>query len=314
MSLPAEILDARPHPLWDTRRLWSLADMINFGMREFLLCLEFIDGHLKRARAENPDEMISPEHQYAIENNSEKAIFPVIAKLQIDEARLASLKLQDFIQTQWRYRRCTYSELAAILERLWDDLLEGAKQEYFFHYSKEVASIARPVAEGFGVGPEWETIVAKFKSSKREIEAGMDCFAFGDFPGCVFHMMRIAELGLRAIARERGVRSLRGKRGQPKPIEWGTWQDVFEAIEKKVSEIHNATQGPDRDDALAFYQTALSDLRLMRSLYRDPTMHFRETYDKGEAYSAIFRTNTLMNMLAKRLNEENPRKIGWRLR
>jgi hypothetical protein len=143
--------------------------------------------------------------------------------------------------------------------------------------------------------------------------AALDCFALGDYPGCVFHMMRISELGLRAIAGERGIKTLTGKRGQPKPIEWGTWNEVFDAIENQLKAIRQGNQGPKRDAALSFYDTALSDLRRMRDLYRDPTMHFRETYDKGEAYDAIVRTNGLMTTLAPYLNETKPRKIRWGL-
>jgi len=136
---------------------------------------------------------------------------------------------------------------------------------------------------------DWKIVVDAFQSSKREIETGIDCFAMEDYAGCVFHIMRIAELGLRTIARERGVKSLAGKRGQTKPIERGTWQEVFDAIEGQLGAVRRASPGPKRDTALAFYETAISDLRTLRNLYRDPTMHFRETYDKGEAASAIFR-------------------------
>ena len=51
----------------------------------------------------------------------------------------------------------------------------------------------------------------------------------------------------------------------------------------------------------------------MRSLYRDPTMHFREKYGRGEAYDAIARTKSLMAMLAVKLDETRPRKIKWAL-
>jgi hypothetical protein len=65
--------------------------------------------------------------------------------------------------------------------------------------------------------------------------------------------------------------------------------------------------------AISFYDAALSDLRTLRGLYRDPTMHFREYYDKGEASSAIFRVQSLMQVLSSKLREDRARKIPWGL-
>jgi hypothetical protein len=216
---------------------------------------------------------------------------------------------------RYEYHVYKYSELAALLQRLWDEIERGASQQYFFHYPRNLAPLARDGVtwKGGKPGGEWNKIVDAFPSSQREIESGVDCFAMDDYPGSVFHMMRIAELGLRAIARERGVKSLSGKRGARKPIEWGTWQEVFDAIEGELTAIRRATPGPKRDAALSFYGTALSDLRTLRDLYRDPTMHFRETYDQGQAASAMFRVQSLMRTLVSKLSEEKIRKIRWGL-
>jgi hypothetical protein len=121
-------------------------------------------------------------------------------------------------------------------------------------------------------------------------------------------MMRTAEFGLRMIARERGTKSV-GR----KPIEWATWQEVFQAIEEKLRVIRQATQGPKKYAALRFYEGALSDLRTLQTNYRDPTMHFRDSYDRGQAQSAMFRVKSLMANLAAKLREDRIRKIRWGL-
>jgi hypothetical protein len=101
-----------------------------------------------------------------------------------------------------------------------------------------------------------ETLIA-FPSSRHGILASIDCYALDDYAGCVFHMMGLAELGFRAIAKERGIKAV----GKNKPIQWGTWQDVFQAIETQLKTIRQTKAGPKRDAALSFYDTALSDLR-----------------------------------------------------
>jgi hypothetical protein len=94
------------------------------------------------------------------------------------------------------------------------------------------------------------------EKSRREI----DCYTLGDYGGCVFHMMGLAELGLRAIAKERGVESV----GKHKPIEWGTWQDVFAAIEGQLKIVRQARVGPNQTisiTSISGYPRIISDVK-----------------------------------------------------
>jgi hypothetical protein len=288
--------------------------MINFGLGAFLAGLRFLRyelGNAKAAATSHPDLAV-PEAQHArIKHNMEMVTTECCARLLLEETTHTCLKLEDLFGF-YEFEKYTYRTLAELLQRLYDDIERGASQEYFFHYPKNLAPLARAGIGGLnGPSDGWKTIVDAFPSAKREIETGVDCFAMGDYPGSVFHMMRIAELGLRTIAKERGIKGL-GKK-KPKPIEWGTWQESFDAIENQLAAIRRASLGPKRDAALSFYDTALSDLRTLRGLYRDPTMHFRETYDKGEAASAMFRVNSLMQSLSTKLREDRVRKIAWGL-
>jgi hypothetical protein len=120
-------------------------------------------------------------------------------------------------------------------------------------------------------------------------------------------MSRVAEIGLRTIARERGIKNAR----KDVPLDWGTWGQAFNAIEDKLKDIRKNPPGPKKDAALAFYDTVLSDLHAIQNLYRDRTMHLRKRYDDGEAQSAMFRTRELMTTLSSRLREDSIRPIPW---
>jgi hypothetical protein len=252
--------------------------MINFGLGSFLQGLSFLDYELGLAKAAHPENRVDATQHSRIKNNIEFAVRECAARLLLEEASHTAVLLED-IFGRHQYSPYTYRELADILERFRKDIERGASQQYFFHYPRNLAQLAR---DGLGgAGGEWKTIVDAFPSAKREIEASVDCLAMGDYPGSVFHMMRIAELGLRLIARERGVKTLSGKKGAPKPIEWGTWQQVFDAIESQLTVVRRANPGPKRGGALVFYEAALSDLRTMRDLYRDPTMHISARHTTG---------------------------------
>jgi hypothetical protein len=191
------------------------------------------------------------------------------------------------------------NELHILEQSIEDDI----HTEYFYHYPHQKGILLLRVAG------DWQISITSFPSAKAEIESAIDCYAMGHNTACVFHMMRATEIGLRAIARERKVRTVRAKT----PIEWGTWNDVLRAIEQQLTVIRQATAGPNKDAALAFYNGAISDLRALQDLYRDRTMHLRETYDDGQAQSAMYRVHSLLDNLASRLNETTARQIRWRL-
>ena len=77
------------------------------------------------------------------------------------------------------------------------------------------------------------------------------------------------------------------------PIEWDTWDQILGAIEPEVERINrNWSNGPSKEAALAFYNVVLADLRAIKALYRDPTMHLREAYNDGEAQGAMLRAQS----------------------
>ena len=305
MTTGGDGLHSIPHPVWDSRRLWSLADMINFYLGSFLHTWNDLTRALAMARhyAEYSDGFVNDKFHEGIQITGENVI-KECEKLRLSDTTTACWQLDHMFRAR-AFQQYKWSDLAHAIDRLHGDLSVALSGEYFFHYPSDEALAV------MSINADWETVLspAAFPSARREIEAALDCYAFADYAGCVFHLMRAAELGLRTIAKERGIKSV----GKNKPLEWGTWKDVFEAIEKRLKEIRGKAAGPKRDAALAFYDTSISDLRMLQGLYRDPTMHFRDKYDKGEAYIAMFRVRSFMAMLATRLSEASPRRIRWGL-
>jgi hypothetical protein len=277
--------------------------MITFELGSFWQAMENLRRDIQLAdfmESRSTHEFVTDQDHERFKTTTARFVQDCTARLRIN-ADTACWKLEDLFKRR-RLQHYKYSDIKIALERLMEDTKLDAMLEYFFHYPREMSALL------LRIPIDWETVLAAFPSSKREIETGTDCYALGDYAGCVFHMMGLAELGLRAIAKERGVKSV----GKRKPIEWGTWQDVFAAIEGQLKIVRNARPGPKRDAALSFCDTALSDLRRLQG-YRDPTMHFRAIYDKGEAYDAMHRAKSFMQTLATKLNEAKPRKIRWGL-
>jgi hypothetical protein len=175
------------------------------------------------------------------------------------------------------------------MEAVEDDL----KFERFFHYKQ---NRVRPYMNR---GHEWAPTLAAFPSLANEIDEGLDCYGLEHNTACVFHMMRIAEIGMRALARERGV-------SFPKhPLEWADWQNVLEQTEKKAKMATDGMPRGSKKDAIqAFYSDAIGQLHGFKDTYRNVVMHVRRNYDELDALRAINQVRDFMNRLSTKIGEK----------
>jgi hypothetical protein len=293
--------------------------MINFGLGAFLIGFDYLQyelGNAKAAATSIPNDPV-PEAQHSrIESNVEMVMRECAARLLLEETIHTCVLIEDLFR-RYEYQKYTYKDLADILERLQKDIKRGASQQYFFHYPRNLPPL---VCDGIGfggAGGEWKGIIDAFHSAKREIEAGVDCFAMGDYPGCIFHMMRIAELGLRLLAIERGIRKVRNN----KPLEYAMWGEILHKLQEALDDLRTARgnkrsltakKRENREAAISFYSTIISDLQALLPL-RDRISHYRDKADIGQAFTSMNRVHEMMTVMAPRLNEANPHKIRWGL-
>ena len=148
----------------------------------------------------------------------------------------------------------------------------------------------------------------KFCSASQDIKDACNCFAFGQYTACIFHLMRIAEYGLRALAKERKVAI------KNKPIEWAEWGTIIKEIDKKIVPMESAHAGPEKDAALSFYHGILGELRGFKNVYRNPTMHPRKMYEEYEAMAALHHVSEFMKRLSTHITERTRKSINWKLK
>jgi hypothetical protein len=300
MSLPADILDARPHPVWDTRRLWSLADMIQSYIYNFIYGRQQLWQAITQANAEAANDrsaVVPPSVFPRIKNEIEAAIKHCAVALKLERANYTCVDLENLIYNH-EYQPVRWGRLDELLRRFWEEIEWDTVSVSFFHYPKEIARLR------IGASDEWGPCLAEYSSAKREIEAGIDCYAFDDPAGCVFHMMRIAEMGLREIARELKIRSVK----RSKPIEYAMWGEIIGALQKAVDDLRiakgntkplTAVQREKREKRIERYSLILSDMQALLPL-RDRNSHYRNKYDPGEAFTAMTRVREMMNLAAGR--------------
>jgi hypothetical protein len=271
----------------------SLLDMINFQIVFFVRYLDLLDyerGLAKGALSSRASEIIDPAQKERVLNNI-SAVATYCARIGLANVEQ---RFGHFLRVINK-PLSTYRDLGHQVDVLRETLLDSVQFENFYHYpkGKSAAYLHR--------GKEWEATLGKFLSAKEDIDAATDCYALGHNTACVFHLMRIGELGLRTLARSLKVEF--PKTG--KPVEWAEWNELIEQIQKKGREQANAQPpGPKRDAAKDFYNGAVGQFEGFKDKYRNQVMHLRARYDELEALSAMNHVRDFMNSLSRKLNEK----------
>lgn len=126
----------------------------------------------------------------------------------------------------------------------------------------------------------------------NEIIHAAKCFTFGEFTAAAFHLMRITEAGVFALAR-----------GIGNPIdETKNWGKFFKQFDQQ-----SAVDPRNRTGKWKLYSSFLDDaganLRAVKNAWRNPTMHLEKQYDEEQSEQLMRAVPAFMKHLASHLNE-----------
>jgi hypothetical protein len=148
--------------------------------------------------------------------------------------------------------------------------------------------------------PVWASIWKQFPSVQTDCEEAVYCYALERDTASVFHSMRVAEIGLRALARRMKVKLPKNKR-----LEWAQWQEILREMSAKSDLVaRNAKAGPAKDALLEFYNGAIGQFYGFKDEFRNEVMHVRRTYDRFDSERALVRVRDFMQKLAGRINQK----------
>lgn len=272
----------------------SLLDMMNFSYYSFATAVQVVSvdlGYEAYAHTQENAPLLDDARRALIRNHLEY-LARKCGELLLEraEARLGRIMLM----LNRHYSRVELvQELEILLQAIEDDI----RLEYFFHYRRD-RGVLLLTWRG-----HWGTTTTAFPSAVNEIEEGIDCYGLEHNAACVFHMMRVAELGMRALARERGVSF------PNHPLEWAEWENVIDQIDFKAkTATAGMPRGPQRDAARAFYTAAVAQLRAFKET-RNRIMHMRGSFDELDAQRAINQVRDFMNGLSAKIGEKTRRPI-----
>jgi hypothetical protein len=119
MSLPANLLRQNPHLLWDSRRLWSLADMINFALGRFVMGRNILQSMLNQTagRAHSDTHKLLPnEAAEFFETHAKLVITYCIEEPQLSDLAFLGVEVENLV-SNYKFQRYTWNRINNLLQR-----------------------------------------------------------------------------------------------------------------------------------------------------------------------------------------------------
>ena len=148
--------------------------------------------------------------------------------------------------------------------------------------------------QSFHLGPanqlvNWD-VMGLFPSAALEVEEAAKCYALGRSTACVFHCMRLTELGLKAFSKFLGIED------PTKPAE-KNWNFILRKVKEAIdSQYPQAARLGDSDGAKCERIYASADA--IKNPWRNATMHVDTVYTQIEARHILACTDQFMHQLS----------------
>jgi hypothetical protein len=119
-------------------------------------------------------------------------------------------------------------------------------------------------------------VMTAFPEASEDISEAAKCYALERNTACVFHLMRAIEVGIRKLREHFKVNEIKNSN-------WGT---TLANVERAIDDARDKRR--ITGETLDRYREVLSDLRIIKDAWRNPTMHIERSYDEELALD-IFR-------------------------
>jgi len=128
----------------------------------------------------------------------------------------------------------------------------------------------------------WSEVADRFPSAQFDVEEAGKCLALGRHTACVFHLMRVMESGVQALATLLNVTLPQQK----------VWQGLLDEINKAIKAL------PPKDAKTVAYAAATANLYNVKLAWRNEVMHPKAMYTDEEAARVLDATRAFMQDLA----------------
>ena len=222
-----------------------------------------------------------------------KILFPAsgyASDLGLEESAKMIARLSD----NWE-SKVSPSELEWGLNHLADLIASEMKDQLFLVIPSNVHRYYNR-KKGFGT-PTYEA----FPSVRLDMVEAGNCIACGLNAAAGFHLMRVAEVGLWELGRDRKIPFAANEE-----IEFREWGRIIGQIEQAVKAISQWPNNPPKEDAHKFYNLLLAEIRGFNDGWRRHLAHVRKTQkplNDDEALSLWGHVSRFMATMSEHIGE-----------
>jgi hypothetical protein len=163
------------------------------------------------------------------------------------------------------------------IEQLSSVIQSELESRAFFHVQQTFAAYYDQ-PELFGV-----EVISRFASIQYDMVEAGNCYALGRSTACVFHLMRIMEIGVQQFGDSLGVSVTSEK----------NWQNILDEVNKAIKKL------PHKDKATIEMSQLSANLYSVKLAWRNEVMHPKDTYTLEEASDLIRHVKMFMTHLAR---------------
>jgi hypothetical protein len=209
-------------------------------------------------------------------------------KQDCDAMRLTcSADLLDWVIRDYSENPHNHGQARSTLESFSTAFQQELHRQLFVYVESDKAKAFRSVDDAIRDAPFGLDTWQAFPHALRDMALAGNCFAFGFYDACVFHLMRVLEKGLSAIATVFAV-----------PFQFENWNTVIQQLESKIRKIDPAA-GPDWRTKQKFYSEAACEFMFFKAAWRNHVMHGRDEYDEERAKNIYDHVGVFMRHLAQ---------------
>ncbi len=130
------------------------------------------------------------------------------------------------------------------------------------------------------------SVSAQFSALAFDIEEAAKCLGLGRLTACVFHLMRVMEVGVQAFGDKIGVPLLDSRNVEK------NWHNILEEADKKIGAL---AKGDPQKQPLSELSALLGAVKIA---WRNEVMHPKASYTEEEAINIMNATKAFMGKLA----------------
>ena len=282
-SAPDEA-ETEPHSRY---RLWSLFDLLPLEMGLFEIAMRDIVASTCFLTA-NEVEGLGNETGEGLRGRLQAPLEVLRDELKTYRFPYGLAYKPERLLTRLEKGDITLTETRVLLQELHNDILVVFKDRHFLMLDQldEVINYRQPHPL---FGPDVENY---FPLATYDISAAGRCLALGEWTACVFHLMRVVEVGLRYFAGELGIEMKEG-------IDYAEWGAILKRIETTFEQTEQQARGAEKSATQQFYSQVAINIGHFKNAWRNHVMHTREKSDDREAPEVFRYTRSFMQKLAE---------------